>query len=86
MIIARLPELLGSPVSVLASHFRLGRLTRKYLKATRPSPAGNRASHFKQRILPSTMSETSIVTILYSASQLGQLKGIGFDWLIVVGG
>ena len=23
------------------------------------------------------------VTILYSASQLGQRKGIGFDWLIV---
>jgi hypothetical protein len=66
-----------------AVHFRLGRPTRKYLKATRPSPAGNRASHFKQRILPCTTSQVSNVTILYSASQVGQLKGIGFDGLIV---
>jgi hypothetical protein len=68
-------------------HFRfllrpLGRLTRKYLKATRPSPAGSGASHFRQRILPCCTSQTSIVTILYSASQDGQLKGIGSDWLI----
>ena len=54
----------------------LGRPTRKYLKATRPS-AGNRASHFRQRSLPCTTSQVSIVTILYSASQDGQLKGIG---------
>ena len=49
----------------------------------RPSPAGSGASHLRQRILPCTMSQVSIVTILYSASQLGQLKGIGFDWLVV---
>jgi hypothetical protein len=61
----------------------LGRPTRKYLKATRPSPAGNRASQFTQRILPCTTSQASTVTNLYSAPQLGQLKGIGSDWLIV---
>src|SRR5215472_5595383 len=61
----------------------LGRPTRKYLKATRPSPAGNIASHFRQRILPCTPSQVSIVTNLYSASQPGQRKGIGSDWLIV---
>jgi hypothetical protein len=61
----------------------LGRPTRKYLKAMRPSPAGNGASHFRQRILPCTTSQVSTVTILYSASQPGQLKGIGSDWLII---
>jgi hypothetical protein len=61
----------------------LRRPTRKYLKATRPSPAGNSASHFRQRILPRTASQASIVTILYSASQLGQRNGIGSGWLIV---
>jgi hypothetical protein len=30
----------------------------------------------------STTSQASTVTILYSASQLGQLKGIGSDWFI----
>jgi len=67
-------------------HFRLrplGRPTRKYLKATRPSPAENRASHFRQRTLPCCTSQTSIVTILYSASQDGQVKGIGSDLRIV---
>ena|SRR6516162_2711376 len=66
-----------------AGHFRLGCPTRKYLKATCPSPGGNKASHFRQRTLPCTTSQASTVTILYSASQLGQRKGIGFDWLIV---
>ena len=61
----------------------LGRRTRKYLKATRPSPAGNRASHFRQRILPCTTSSVSTLTILYSASQDGQRKGTGSDGLIV---
>jgi len=32
------------------------------------------------------MSQTSIVTILYSASQDGQVKGIGFESLIVQNG
>ena len=61
----------------------IGRPTRKYLKATRPSPAGSRASHLRQRSLPCCTSQTSILTILYSASQDGQLNGIGSDWLII---
>src|SRR5215470_10975513 len=71
------------------SHFRLlrrtlGRPTRKYLKKSRPSPAGNRASHFRQAILPCSVSlGASIVTTLYSARQPGQLKSIGSDLLIV---
>jgi hypothetical protein len=72
------------------AHFRLrplDRPTRKYLKATRPSLAENGKPHFMQEILPYCASQVSIVTILYSASQSGQLKGIGFclsqEFLIV---
>ena len=61
----------------------IGSPTRKYLKATRPSPAGSRSSHLRQRSLPCCQSQTSILTILYSASQDGQLNGIGSDLLIV---
>src|SRR6516165_8377763 len=62
----------------------LGRPTRKYLKKTRSSPVGNKASHFRQAIVPCTASlGASIVTTLYSASQSGQLKSIGSDSLIV---
>jgi hypothetical protein len=54
--------------------------TRKYLKTTRPSPAGNRASHRRQPILlRCTSLGASIETILYSASQLGQVKATGSD-------
>jgi len=73
----------GKPHHFLLLLRPVARPTRKYLKATRPSPAGNMASHFRQRILPFTTSQASIVTILYSASQAGQRKGIGSDWLIV---
>src|SRR5262249_45913142 len=62
----------------------LGRPTRKYLKKSPPSPAGNRASHFRQAILPCSASlGASIVTTLYCASQPGQLKSIGSNLLIV---
>ena len=81
-----------STASLAASeldHFRFlgrppGRPTRKYLKKTRPSPAGNSASHFRQAIFPcGTSHGASMLMIRYSASQHGQLKRIGSDLLIV---
>jgi hypothetical protein len=62
---ARLPELLKSQPQ-WPDHFRLrppGRPTRKYLKITFPSPAGNGKPHLRQEILPCCKSQTSIVTI-----------------------
>ena len=91
---ANLGPLKGGPLSLWGvtcahslgaslAHFRFGRRTRKYLKVTFPSPAGNGKLHLRQRILPCCKSQTSIVTTLYSASQEGQVKGIGSDLLIV---
>src|SRR6516225_5898272 len=54
---------------------------REYLKITFPSPAGNGKPHLRQEILPRCGSRASIVTVLYSASHNGQLKGIGSDLL-----
>jgi len=55
--------------------------TRKYLRLTVPSLAGNGKPHLMQEVLPRCRWQASIVTILYSASQTGQLKGIGSDLL-----
>jgi hypothetical protein len=51
-----------------------------YLSTTRPSPEGNIASHRRQPILLRGWSlGASMVIILYSASQLGQVKATGSE-------
>jgi hypothetical protein len=51
-----------------------------YSSETRPSPAGNKASHFKQpNFLRRTLFATSVVTMMYFAPQPGQSKAIGSD-------
>ena len=78
--ITRLRHSLASLAVSECDHLRLlarplGRPRRKYLKKARPSPAGNIASHFRQAIFPcGTSHGASILMILYSAWQLGQLK------------
>jgi hypothetical protein len=51
-----------------------------YSSETCPSPAGNKAAHFTQsNFLRQTLFATSVVTMMYFAPQLGQLKAIGSD-------
>jgi hypothetical protein len=53
-----------------------------YSSETRPTPAGNKVSHFKQpNLLRWTLFATSVVTMMYFAPQLGQSKAIGSDLL-----
>ena len=69
--------------TIFRIHFRLYDRTKMYLKTRRPSTAGNGALHRMQDTLPRIgAAEGSIVTILYSAPQLGQLNRMGSESLM----